>query len=110
MSADFYVGTADELPKIRATLKDETGVIDLTAATVTLKARRAGASSPLIDETVSIVSAAAGTVEYTWTAANTATAGLYWLQWRIEYTDSTTITVPNQGADYLWINDFWGGT
>jgi hypothetical protein len=95
--ADFYIKKGDLLPKITGTLVDSTGAaINLTGATVKLRMRLPGAASAKVDTAAAVLSASAGTVEYTWASGNTDTVGVYNAEWVLTF-GSTLQTVPNNG-------------
>ena len=79
--------------------------IDLTAASsVKFMMTLWGETTPTVDATCAIVTADEGIVRYTWDTAETATVGLYSVQWEITYSDATILTVPTSGKRYLLIS------
>lgn len=108
MQVDFFIGEDDRLPTIRAYLEDETGAIDLTGGTVSIKGRKIGTTTT-ISGACTIDDAVTGAVSYQWAAADTQIPGMWYLQW--QFTIGGKIgTVPNRGSDALWINEFWAST
>jgi hypothetical protein len=70
----FYV--ANRNPSITETITSGGVAVDLTTSTVKFKARAVGSSTLLVDQTATIVTPAAGTVRYDWSAADIATNGI----------------------------------
>jgi hypothetical protein len=109
--ADLTVKRGDLKPVVNATLTDESGTaIDLTGATVTFTLRKLGSvGTPLLNAVAAtVVSAASGTVRYTWLATNTDTAGLYLSEWRVTFSDATTQRFPTVGYNTVQIVDHLG--
>lgn len=94
-----YIRKGDNLPKFSATLKNLDGTpIDLTGATVKLKMKKPGGATLDLDVAINIVSAAAGTVDYTWTTSGSLDVGPYEAYCEITYTGSgDVLTVPTLG-------------
>lgn len=107
IASDYYIGYQDGLPIIRSTLSDENGPINLTGATVTLYIHKVGTSTNRSIVGV-ITSAALGQVQYTFTAAISTPAGRWWAHQKADYGGGQVLTVPNQGADKVWVNPFYG--
>lgn len=96
--ADFTIKRGDNVPILEATLSDQDGPINLTGATVKLIMKGKGtASGTTISGTCVIVSAAAGTVSYSWLTGNTDVVGSYDLEFQITYSGGGIETVPNDG-------------
>ena len=93
----FTIRRSDRLPALAATLTDSAGAAyNLTGDTVKLSMRELGATINKIDNaTVTVVSATAGTVSYAWTAADTATTGLYYLEFEVTSSGSLERTFGN---------------
>lgn len=97
--ADFTIKQGDVLPIITATLTDENGdAMDLTGvARVDFQYRRKGGST-VTTRTATVTDAANGGVEYAWVSADTATPGLMYAEWRVDYDGAGTyLTHPNTG-------------
>jgi uncharacterized protein YaiE (UPF0345 family) len=100
--ADFHLKQGDLLPKIRSTLTYSDGTaVDLTGGSVVFRMRLRGASTPKVEANATIVTAASGIVEYTWTGTDTNAAGEYEAEWVVTLSGST-FTVPND--KYLHIS------
>lgn len=106
---NFNMGEGDRLPVLTATLEDESGPIDLTNSTVTFNARKAGAAT-LVTGACALVNqvTSPGGVTYTWGATDTQIPGKWFVQFQITNNGKVS-TVPNEGSDELWINQFWAG-
>jgi hypothetical protein len=103
---DFVVKQHDTAPAFTATILNAAGtVVDLTGASVKFVARALTAVAPTINATATIVSAAAGTVSYTPTATDTATAGMYMVEWHITAAGGVLSTFPTDGWQNLWIEE-----
>lgn len=102
----FYIKQNDTSPAYVVDLQDDVdttpAAINLTDATsVTFKMRSAAAaasSAPVVDEAMTITTAASGRCTYEWQTGDTATAGTYNAEFEILWDDGTIETVPN-GAD-----------
>jgi hypothetical protein len=106
--ATFTMAQGDTLPVITDTLSNADGTpIDLTGSAVHIRIRARHGATALADSTATIVSPSAGTVSYTVTApqALLLTKGLYLFNWHIIFGDGTKLTVPNGGANTLWITE-----
>src|SRR5438552_3641811 len=102
--ADLVIKRHDTFPAIKATLEQtnvETGAkepINLTTAlkvTLILKPQSGGAATT--EGTCTITSAALGKVEYPLKAKDTETAGIFNLEFEIEWAAGSYETVPNEG-------------
>lgn len=107
---DIFVGQDDRLPILSRTFEDEDGPIDLSGSAITIKLRKAGASTvvsgsmtPDPDQVNN-----KGVATYSWGATDTQVPGKWWAQFRV-VVGGKTMTFPNTGAEKLWINKFWGG-
>lgn len=95
--ADINMKQNDTWPLVNATLQDANGVINLTAAaSVKFLMRPTSGGSPKVNAACTIVSAAAGTVRYTWISADTDTVGTYNCEFEITWSDGKIGTVPNK--------------
>ena len=97
-SYDFVIKQGDTLPVLQQTLTDSTGAaLNLTGATVNFVMRSLVSSTPIINSSATITNATSGIVTYTFTAANTATAGTYMANWVVTTSGGATLTVPSDG-------------
>jgi hypothetical protein len=104
--ADFTMKQNDTWPPLPATLQDANGPINLTTATsVRLILVPTGGGAAIVDDPVTIVSAAAGTVRYTWVTGDTATIGTFKGEFEITWNDGKIGTVPNEGYFVVEILD-----
>ncbi len=107
----FTIKENDTRPAYVAALKDDYGLpsesaINLTAATsVKFKMRPVAGGALKVDGTMTIVSAAAGTVQYVWIAADTDTVGTFDVEYEITWSDGGVETVPNDGYDTVIVVD-----
>ena len=91
----FLIKRGDTSPAIRYALEPATVV--LTGATVRFQ-MRARNGAVLMDVAALVVTdTGTPTVEYSWQAGDTATAGLYEAEFRVTYADGKIETFPNDG-------------
>lgn len=99
--ADFTIKRNDTRPVLEVQLTDTvngvTTPIDLTAATgVKLLMRtQGGQTGTAVNSACTFIDRPTGWIRYTWISADTATAGLYWAEFQITWTDGGVETVPN---------------
>ena len=95
------------LPALTASLVDANNVaVNLTTATtVTMIMRSQSGSQPKISKVASVVSAAAGTVSYSWTAQDTDTAGRYDVEWLVSWASGDLQRFPIQGYQSISIEE-----
>ena len=99
----FTIKRGDTSPAIRFALEPETVV--LTGATVRFQ-MRARNGAVLMDVAALVVTATGTpTVEYSWQAGDTATAGLYEAEFRVTYADGKIETFPNEGFIPVRVNE-----
>lgn len=72
-------------------------VVDLTGASVKFVMRSLTATAPAVNTAATIVTPSAGTVQYTPTAQDTATAGQYQGEFHVTFGDASTLTWPTAG-------------
>lgn len=98
MAADFTIGQGSTVPTFADTILDENGdPLNLAGATVTFVMRALANASTTINAVASIVSASAGEVSFTLSAAQTSAAGLYNAQWIVTESGGGTYAFPNIG-------------
>lgn len=94
--ADFTIKRGDNFPYLNATLTDQNGPINLTNA-VSVKFIMKMTTGTAVTGTATIVSAAAGTVQYQWGASDTNLVGEYNAEFEITWPSTKVETVPNSG-------------
>lgn len=95
--SQFFIKRGDTLPLLRRTLELDGTAIDLSAATVKFLLRAADAGTGAVGAgSVSVIDATGGVVEYSWGAADTATAGSYYGEFEATI-GGKRLTVPNTG-------------
>ncbi len=103
-TADLVIRQGDTYPALASTILDPSlNVLNLTGATVTLAMRALTSNAQVaLTGAASIVSPSAGTVQFVFSAADTATAGLFMAEWHITLSGGQTYTWPNDG--YLTVS------
>lgn len=104
MGLVYSIARNDALVTMRATLTGDDGQpADLTGATVAFYLETADHSTLVIDgRTCTVLSpATAGRVEMTWQAADTATPGYYWGEFKVDYGGGQRRTFPTGGKLYM---------
>lgn len=92
----FSIKQNDTAPSIRATLRDGSNTaIDLTDATVRFHMKAVAGTTVKVDALANIVNATGGIVQYNWTTNDTDTAGSYYAEFEVTYSDGTVETFPN---------------
>lgn len=95
MTEIFFIKRGDTSPAIRYAL--EPVETDLTGATVRFQMRTRGGAQVLDAPAQVITAVLTPTVQYSWQAADTMTAGQYEAEFRIVYADASVETFPNSG-------------
>lgn len=99
--SDFYIKRNDTSPAIKYQLQDDAGdAVDISGANdVRFLMRQRGGDTVKVDDNlagnVSLVDASTGIVQYDWQDGDTDTAGQWWAEWEVEYSDGTIETFPN---------------
>jgi len=94
----FRIKTNDTSPKLAVTLEDANSVpVNISGANVRFHMKAFGATSLKIDAPMTITNATGGIVQYSWVATDTNTAGTYYGEVEVTYSDSTVETFPNNG-------------
>jgi uncharacterized protein YfaS (alpha-2-macroglobulin family) len=93
----FTIKQSDTSPSIRATLQNASGVaVNLNGATVRFHMKSVDGTL-VIDRAMTITTAASGIVTYNWQAGDTSTAGTYFAEFEVTYSDLSVETFPNTG-------------
>lgn len=100
----LHMKTGDTWPLLDGLITAGDVPTNLTGATVRFLMRKRD-GTPILNNPAVIVDAVAGKVEYVWTALDTATAGLYYCEFRVTFGDGKVTTVPNDGYMELSIID-----
>ena len=94
----FRIKTNDTSPKLAVTLEDANSVpVNISGSTVRFHMKALGATSLKVDAPMTITNATGGIVEYSWVSSDTNTAGTYYGEVEVTYTDSAVETFPNNG-------------
>lgn len=106
----FVIKQGDRLPSLEATIKKESdgSVVDLTTAlgvTFRMWKQRVSGGTYKVNTAAVVVTPAAGTVRYDWTASDTDDAGDYLAEFVIAWPSSKTQTVPTDGAFHVRVLD-----
>ncbi len=101
---DFWWKRHDTAPQMQVQLKDSGGVpVDITGATVKFIMKASAGSTPKVNATADIITAASGIVGYTPLATDTDTAGDYSVEWEVTYSSGTKQTFPNPGYNAITV-------
>ena len=93
----FTIKQNDTSPAIQATLKNYSGnPVNLLGATVRFHMKTLDGTIK-VDRTMTITSAANGVVTYSWQSGDTSTAGTYFAEFEVTYSDLSVETFPNTG-------------
>lgn len=99
----FYIKQNDTSPSLRATLKDgQQQAVDISGSEVKIHVKSAGGTLK-VDETMTVVDAASGVVQYDWQEGDTDTPGSYYLEFQVTYSDGSIETFPNSTNEVLYV-------
>jgi hypothetical protein len=104
MAADFSIKAGDTQPVLTDTLTYSDGnPANLTGATVAFVLRSQAAQAPVaLTGTVAVTGTTTGQVNYTFSAADTAKAGMFMASWVVTFPNQARMTFPTVG--YLWVS------
>ena len=103
----FYIKQNDTRPELDVFLRDDKDrSINVTGATVKFNMRNSADNTVKIDTgSVTTVSSTAGRVKYSFTAANTDTAGNFEGEYQVTFVGGLVETIPNDGFIKVIITD-----
>ena len=103
----FHIKQNDTSPTLDVFLRDDKGrIVSVTGATVLFHLRLASdLAAKITNGSVTLVDSGAGHVRYTFTAANTDTAGTYQGEFQVTFADATIESFPNNGYIKVVITD-----
>jgi hypothetical protein len=96
----IYVKQGDVGKTLFATLYRDDDVLDLTNATSVDLHIADKYNNLIVDETVTIVDASAGSVSYQWQAADLARVGDFLYEFEVTWNDSSIETYPNKKVGF----------
>jgi len=99
--ADYSIKAGDTYPLLKATLKADGAPVDLTGATVTFNARDANSGTVIVSGASAAfeTDGSDGKVKFTFSAAQTATAGTYQGEFVVDFGGGSIGTFPS--ASYI---------
>lgn len=103
----FFIKQNDDTPTLDVALQDDRGrPTDIASATIVFHMRNAADDTVKINGgTVTILSATRGEVRYSWSAANTDTAGNFEAEFQVTFSGGGVETFPNDGYITVIITD-----
>lgn len=91
----FTIKQNDTSPSLQATLKDaNNNPINLVAATVMFHLKSLDGTIK-VDAEMTVTDADNGVVQYDWQSGDTDTAGSYYAEFEVTYSDASVETFPN---------------
>ncbi len=88
---DLHIKKGCTEPYYYSAARGSRGTINLTGATVTATMENASGTNTFTDRPCVVTSAAKGEWEYRWVAADTATAGTYYIEFKVVRASGTFI-------------------
>jgi hypothetical protein len=98
----LYIKRNDHNRDVTDTLTKDGVAIDVTGATVLFKMRNRETGVPM-SKAGSVVSGPAGTVKVTLTTTETATCGVFDVEWEVTFAAGGVLSVPDNGFHTLEI-------
>lgn len=94
----FTIKQNDTSPALQATLQDYAGTaVNLVGASVQFHLKSVDGTIK-VDAPMTIQNASGGIVLYSWDTGDTDTAGSYYAEFEVTYSDLTIETFPNTGS------------
>lgn len=94
----FNIKQGDTSPSLRVKLKNsDQSAADLTGATVRFHMREVDATVASVDALATIVNATGGEAQYDWVTGDTNTAGSFYGEFEVTFSDGSIGTYPNDG-------------
>jgi hypothetical protein len=104
--SDFFVKYQDGLPVVRANLSDDNGYIDLsTASSVYFIFQLKHRSVAPTTGSATVLASSSGFVEYSWATGSPPSGGTYYAEWRANFSNGRSLTIPNDGYVIFHINN-----
>jgi BppU N-terminal domain len=99
------IKSGDTAVQFTGTCLQDGAAVDLTGATIKFLMKLVASPNTAYSLTATIVSAAAGTVEYTQGVGFPTVAGKYEQEWEVTFSGGTILTFPNGSYNYVTILD-----
>ncbi len=108
MSEEFFRKKGDREEPITVILKDDSGAVNLTGATVKFTMSNATSGAVKVSQGACTIAtqtgATIGQVTYSWGATDTDTVGRYYAEFRVTFGDGKKATFPSNEDVYIIIN------
>ena len=101
--ADFYIKRGDTGSPIRATLRDQSGPVDLSGADVRFHMMD-NVEAVKVDAESTVLAPGDGDVQYEFGDEDVDTAGEYRAEWEVTFADGMVVTFPNHGFVHVLVS------